>query len=48
MAERAQGTGTVQLVAELGGARVTLLERDAELAMLGADSARKERGGWPT
>src|SRR5215831_6288997 len=31
MVERAQGTGAVQLAAEPGGARVTLLERDAEL-----------------
>jgi hypothetical protein len=31
MAERAQGTGTVQLVAEPGGAWVTLLDRNAEL-----------------
>ena len=38
MAERAQGTGAVQLVAEQGGARVEsrldLLERDTELAAL--------------
>jgi DNA-binding CsgD family transcriptional regulator len=34
MAERAQGTGAVQLVAEPSGARVTLLERDAEIAAL--------------
>jgi AAA ATPase domain len=49
MAERAQGTGAVQLVAEQGGARVEsrldLLERDAELAALeeligGAGQAR--------
>src|SRR5262249_13597842 len=56
MAERAQGMGAVQLVAEQGGAgvesRLDLLERDAELAVLeelirGAGQARLLAIGGP-